>query len=48
MVETSVVGMAEIGVAGMAGMGAVGIAMSAIVSGSSGISVIRRMKMKNN
>ena len=45
--EIGAMGMAETSAAGVAGMGAVGIEMSAIVSGSSGIFVIRRMNMQN-
>ena len=41
--ETCVVGMVEKGAASVGGMRAIGIAVSAVVLGSSGISVIRRM-----
>ena len=37
--------VAETDAVGVAGMGAVGIAMSAVLSGSLGISVVRRMNM---
>ena len=37
------VGMVETGAESVGGMGAIGIAMSTVVSGSLGISVIRRM-----
>ena len=40
--------MAETGAAGVVGMGAVGIAMSAAVSGSSGISVVKGINMQND
>ena len=40
--------MAETGAAGVAGMGAVGIAMSAAVSGSSRISVVKGINMQND
>ena len=43
--ETSVVGMAKTGATGVARMGAIGIIMFTAVSGSSGISVIKRMNM---
>ena len=41
--KIGVVGMVETGAASVGGMGAIGIAMSTVVSGSLGISVIRRM-----
>ena len=47
MAETGSVGVAEIGAADVAGIGAVGIAMSAAISGSSRIFVIKRMNMQN-
>ena len=40
--------MAKTGAAGVAGMGAVGIAMSAAVSSSSGISVVKGINMQND
>ena len=47
MAKVGTVGVAEIDAVGVAGMGAVGIPMSAIISGSSGISVVRKMNMQN-
>ena len=47
MAKVGTVGVAETDAVGVAGIGAVGIAMSAIISGSSGISMVRRMNMQN-
>ena len=42
------IGMAEMGATGVVGMGAVGIAVSAIVLGSSGISLAKGMNIQDN
>jgi len=47
MIETGVAGMAKIDAASVAGERVVGIAMSAVILGSSGNFMIRRMNMQN-
>ena len=46
-IEIDTVDMAETGAAGVVGEGVVGIAVSAAISGSSRIFVIKRMNMQN-